>query len=191
MTVVRTRENVFTGFADMYYGNAGLALPDENAVARGGAWPAGWSSVGLTEDGMEFEVSKDTEDIQVEEILTPVRVAFTGVGVIARFSAAEDTVEMMQLAFGFGTIATTAAASGQIGKKRLTLNETLKEYSFGFEGDVPGGHWRRALLPNCISVGTVGTSYRKNGKRLYPVEIRAICEPSDIIIDTKTADALA
>lgn len=190
MAPTRTRGNVFTGYGDLYYGSAtdSPAMPAET-VARGGGWPVAWTGFGFTEDGMEYEISKDVEDQNVEEMLTPASVALTGAQILLRFTLAEDVLANMIVAAGIGTLTTTAPGVGQIGKTTLTLGESLKQYAFGFESDNPEGHWRRGIVPLVISTGSVGVPYRRNNKRIYPVEFRAICELDDIVIVNKTANA--
>lgn len=189
MAVTRDRTKVIRGFADIYVGDVGSALPADS-VALGGAWPAGWDGIGFTEDGLEIEVGTDTDDITVEEQLTPVDIAVTGKSVMVRFSLAEDVVENMLIAYGGGTLSTQAAGSGVVGKKTLTLGADLDRYALAFEAENSFGFFRRVLIPEVVSSGSVGTSYRKNEKRLYPVEFRAICDPTDIDIVEKTENAL-
>lgn len=187
MTITRDNTKVMKGYADIYVGPVGTALPADT-VALHGTWPGGWTGIGFTEDGLEIEKSVDTDDITVEEQMTPVDVAVTGIGVAVRFTLTEDTVANMKIAYGGGTIATQApGASPLIGKSTLTLGEALDEYALAFEAENSFGFFRRILIPKVISVGSVGTPYRKNEKRLYPVEFRAICDPSTIQIIEKTA----
>lgn len=189
MAVTRDSTKVIRGYADIYYGPVGTALPADT-VALGGTWPVGWTGVGFTDEGLEIEKSVDTDDITVEEQLTPVDVAVTGVGVAVRFTLAEDSVANMKVAYGGASIATQAAASGVIGKSTLTFNDTLDQYALAFEAKNALGLFRRVLIPKVISIGSVATSYRRADKRVYPVEFRAICDPKTIQIVEQTAIAL-
>lgn len=193
MAVTRDPDKVLEGIANIYFGDKDEALPDENAVDYGGDWTESgslsWEGVGYTEDGVEVEKSTDTEDVKPSETITPINVLVTGAGVAIRFVCMEHTLEMMKLAYGGGSIATTAAGAGQIGKRVLTLSPTLDSFALGFEVLNEHGFFTRMHVPHVKSVATVGTGYALNKIRMFPVEFRALCEIDDITFVEKTAVA--
>lgn len=189
MAVTRDADKVLEGIANIYFGEKDVAMPDEETVAYGGDWGVDWTGVGYTEDGVELEKSTDTDDVKPSETITPINVLVTGAGVTVRFVVMEHTLEMMKLAYGGGTITTTAAGVGQIGKRVLRLASRLESFGLGFEVENHLGHWTRMYVPHVKSIATVGTGFALNKIRMLPVEFRALCEIDDIIITEKTANA--
>lgn len=193
-----TRQKVLVGQARMFLQKllptSAPALPLDT-VALNGAWPATgtniWVPVGATQEGLNFRFQRSTQDITVEEQLTPVAVNTTGLDISMDMVLSEDSLETMVTAYGGGTITTTAASSGQIGKKTLVIGSDLDQYAFGFETQDSAGFFRRVLVPAVVSVGQAETLYRRAADaRRYAVSLRVLCAPEEIIILEKTADAL-
>lgn len=193
-----TRQKVLVGQARMFLQKllptSVPALPADT-VALNGAWPSTgtniWVPVGATQEGLNFRFQRSTQDITVEEQLTPVAVNTTGLDISMDMVLSEDSLETMVTAYGGGSIVTTAAASGQIGKKALTIGSDLDQYAVGFETQDSAGFFRRVLVPTVVSVGQAETLYRRAADaRRYAVSLRVLCAPEEIIVLEKTADAL-
>ena len=185
-TPAYTRQKVLVGQARMFLQKllptTVAALPADT-VALNGAWPATgtniWVPVGATQEGLNFRFQRSTQDITVEEQLTPVAVNTTGLDISMDMVLSEDTLETMVTAYGGGSIVTTAAASGQIGKKALTIGSDLDQYAFGFETQDSAGFFRRVLVPTVVSVGQAETLYRRAADaRRYAVSLRVLCAPA-------------
>jgi hypothetical protein len=182
MAVTRTAGNVFYGFADIWVAPSGTAAPTSTTVLQDPA-AAGYTSIGFTGEGVELEISKDLQDITVEEQLTPVDTVITALQALVRLQLAEDVIANRALAYGIGTTVTTAQSAGvQVGKKTLTLGETLVKKALLVDVANPLGFTTRMHIPIVAPVGSVQTSYRRAEKRVYPVEFRALCAPSAITI---------
>lgn len=180
---------VIVGYATMYTAPKNTAAPLDT-LAESAPWLSPWVSPGATEEGVSFAVGTDTGDIRIEEQATPVLVLVTAKNVRVLVTLSEDTVENMKLAYGGGTIVTTAAGTGQPGKKTLTLSNSLDQLAVGFESINSFGFWRRVYVPSVLSVADVTTAYRRAANnRAYNVELRAVCDPSEIKIVDKTAAA--
>lgn len=188
MPVTRTLSNVKWGYADTWHAAADTVEPASAATLSEPA--TGWTGVGYTSEGVTMEVGKDTEMVRVEESLTPAGIVVTGSDVKITFEIAEDTLEARQLAYGLGTISTTAAATGQIGKKTLTLDDSLDVIALCFIADNAQGFRDRVYIPRMMSSGAVGTAYQRAAKRVFPVEFTAICELAAIKIVKQTAAAV-
>lgn len=191
MAITRDADKVMHGIANIYFGAKDEALPDEDTVGYGGDWGSGWDGVGYTEDGVEIESSVDADDIKPSETKTPIDVLVTGSSFVVRFVVMEHTLEMMKLAFGGGTITTTAAGASNIGKSVLTLSNTLDSYALGFEVENDLGFWDRLYIPHVKSVATVSTPFALDKVRMFPVEFRGLCDPTEIEYIRKTANATA
>jgi len=188
------RTTVMVGVAAVYVGaysaTTPLALPTDT-VALGGAWPVGWTAIGATEEGVTLAVARETEDIAIEEQMTPVDVTTSSMDVRVEVSLSEDTLETMKLAYGGGTITTTAAGVGTIGKKELVIASDLDKLTLGFECKNSYGFFRRMLIPLSLSIADVETAYRRAANaRRYKTSFRTLVKPEDIIIREKTANAL-
>lgn len=192
-----TRTNVLVGQARMFLQKlsetSAPALPLDS-VALNGAWPSDpdntWTPVGATEEGLNFRFQRTTEDITVEEQLTPVSVNTTGLDISADMVLSEDTVDTMLVAYGGGEIVVTAPGVGQVGKSELTIGSDLDHYAFGFEAMNATGRPRRVLIPDVVSVGQAETMYRRAAAaRRYAVSFRVLCAPEEIEIVEITADA--
>lgn len=186
MPAVRTASNVSWGFGDIYLAAKNTVEPASAATL---AEPTtGWTSVGYTSEGLMMEVSKDVEDIRVEETLTSVGQVLTSVEVSFTFEFAEDVIENRLAAYGFGTLTTTASGAGQIGKKTLVLGETLEEKAICIvASNRATGFKDRIYVPIVQTGGSVGTAYKRSEKRVYPVEFKAQCDPSLIRIVQQTS----
>lgn len=181
---------VLIGTAILYTAPANTT-PPADTVADGTTWTAPWTYVGATEEGVSLAVGTDTGDIRVEEQSTPVLIVVNSKNVRILAALSEDTIENMKLAYGGGTLTTTAAATGVPGTKKLALSNSVSVLAAGFEGVNAFGFYRRVYIPQVLSVADITTAYRRStNNRSYAIELRAICDPSLITITDKTAAAL-
>lgn len=191
--------NVTVGEGRLFTAPSGTAYPADDAPVNQGVggvlldWtaPAGWVAAGATQEGLTLGVVQNTNDIPIEEQSTPARVTITTTEISVSTVLSEDTLETLKLAYGGGTITTTAAATGVIGKKQLVLAEGVTELALGFDGFNKQGFFRRVKLPRVLSVANVQTAYRRAADaRRYGVTFRCIAPPSQVTIYDKTAAAL-
>lgn len=196
-TPTYNRKRVMSGMAALYlapYNETTPAVLPADTVALGGTWPTTpqpWTAIGATSEGVSMVFRRSTNNLTVEEQLTPVAVETTEVE--CRFEAmlAEDTFATMRLAFGGGAIVTTAAASGVIGKQTLTISSDLDHFALGMECKNSYGFFRRILVPEIVSVADVeATNRRSAGLRLYKVSFVSLVAPETMTFLEKTADAL-
>lgn len=192
-----TRQNVLVGqargFMQKLVVGSVPALPADT-VALGGAWPSAganiWVPIGGTSEGLNFRFQRSTQDVNIEEQVTPVQVNTTGLDMSIEMILSEDTLETMVKAYGGGEIVTVAAGVGSIGKKTLTIGTDLDQYAFGFETQNEFGFFRRVMIPTVVSVGQAETLYRRaQDARRYAVSLRALCAPEEVDVVDKTADA--
>jgi hypothetical protein len=188
---------VMTGMAAIYlapFSEASPAALPAESVALGGAWPSSpqpWTAVGASEQGASVIFRRSTQNLMIEEQLTPILVETTEVEFRVEITLAEDTLETMRTAMGGGTVTTTAAASGQIGKKTLVLANDLTHFALGLESKNSHGFFRRMLVPNIVSIADVETSYRRAANlRLYKISLWCLSPIQNVTIVDKTANAL-
>lgn len=191
------RTEVRVGLAQVYlapYDATTPAVLPADTVALGGAWPSTpqvWTPIGATEEGVKFVFSRQTENVRIEEQMTPVDTPTTEVTIRIECVFAEDKFEAIRYAAGGGTITTQAAASGVIGKKTLVFASDLSHYALGLETKNKQGFFRRMLIPDVVSVADISAEYRRaSTKRMYAAAFNTLVKPEDITFLEKTANAL-
>lgn len=192
--------NVVAGYAVAFTAPVGTAFPAQDIPANQGVggvltdWSAPWVNIGATQEGVTFGVVENSNDIPIEEQSTPALVTITSMDISVAVVLSEDTLETLKLAYGGGTITTTAAATGQIGKKVLALADPssgVSQLALGFDAPNKQGFYRRVQIPRVLAVANVQTAYRRAAdSRRYAVTFRAISPPNQISVIDKTAAAL-
>lgn len=91
--------NVTTGPGTLYYAPLGTTEP----TTRVAAWPAGWVAVGYTAEGHSFSSSLSIDDVEVAELLDPVRRVTTKRDTKVAFAMAEVTLAHLKLLLNGGT----------------------------------------------------------------------------------------
>lgn len=190
----RTKSNVVWGIVNGWTAAADTVTPfDEEVDIDDPA--SGWTGLGYTAEGFSRAYSRETAEARVEEELNPVGEDVTSVTYAISLMLAEHTLENEALAMG-GTVATTAAASGTIGYKTLTLDDTLENVALVLvmDGNVKNGSARfknMIYIPSVVATGDVETEFRRSpeNKRVIPVTFKATCELSDIKTYSQTAVA--
>jgi hypothetical protein len=99
--------NIKVGPGTLYAAPLGTAEP----VSVTGAWPAGWTALGYTDAGSEFDFGPTTSPISVEEELWEIRQAITGYTGTMTFVLAEVTRQNLALVLNAGIGASTIASS--------------------------------------------------------------------------------
>lgn len=173
-------------------GTAGVA----DTVNMGTSWavsvPA-WVPQGATQSGISPVWTPATQDFDVDESTIPAAVVLTSADLTVSIVLAEDTMANIRTAFGVGSIATQAAGASLVGRNAFTPSIILNQYALGVEmainnnGGVP--HWRRWVIPQVVSVGTVSPVYSRTGQRFYACQFRAIGLVSNFSMIDKTAES--
>lgn len=186
------KDNVNVGLASMYvqpYNKAVPATLPADTVNLGIAWTGPWTSLGATDNGLEFAFNRKTTDVMIEEQIVPVDTQTQSLLFQMNVTLAEDTLQTMKLAYGGGTITDVAATATTPGIRTLTIATDLDAFAFGFEVKNESGFWRRYLVPKVKSVANVKTSFvRAKDKRMYAVTFQSLVRPEDVIVREKTAD---
>lgn len=196
-TPIYQRKRIMAGQVQVYlapYDEVAPAVLPADTVALAGAWPATpqpWTPIGATSEGVSCLFRRSTQNLMIEEQMTPVAVETTEVECNVEAVLAEDTFETIRVAYGGGTIVTTAAGVGVIGKKELTLSSDLQHFALGLEGKNTYGFFRRILVPDVVSIADVEQVNRRAASlRLYKVSFRSLIPLEDFKYVEKTANAL-
>ncbi|WP_190824682.1 phage tail tube protein [Saccharopolyspora pogona] len=185
---------VLTGLAAVYLAPYNPTTPPSlpaETVDLGTAWTTPWVPIGATMEGVSFNYSRDTDQIVIEEQMTPVDERTKSLTFTVDVDLAQDTLQTMKWAYGGGTITTTAAATGVPGTSTLVIADEMDDLVLGLEGQNDKGFWRRILIPRVKSVADVKTTYRRsNSPRTYAISLRSLVAPSQVTIKNMDAEAL-
>jgi len=195
-TPIYERKRIMSGMVQVYlapYNETSPAALPADTVELAGTWPASpqpWTPIGATQEGVSLLFRRSTQNLTIEEQLTPVAVETTEVECMVEAVLAQDTFETMRVSFGGGAITTTAPGVGQIGKKELVISSDLEHFALGLEGKNTYGFFRRVLIPEIVSVADVEQVNRRAASlRLYKVSFRSLVKPEDMVFKEKTAAA--
>lgn len=178
-----TAGNVIVGFANFFVAPLGSAAPAPTK-ALGAVWPTGWAQVGATLEGVTVGWDPKTQDINVEEQMTPLMVLADTLDFTMSLTLSEDTVTNMLTAYGSGAIAYTATTTTLPGYSVLTLSNNINQVMVGLEAMAPStGAARLIVVPIAVMAAKVDTVYRRaKAQRSYMVTARALCPVSSILI---------
>lgn len=180
---------LFVGGVALYTSPANTPMV-EDSLATGALWPDPWVSSGATQEGVQINSEPDLTRHRIDEQPTPAWVSVNARNFVLATVLVEDELETLKLALGSGTITTTAAGTGQIGKKTYIFSSDLTPLAVGFEGRNHYGFWRRAYVPRVASVGSLEVPHRRaESPRAYPVSLEAMCRFEDMSVVDMTAEA--
>lgn len=186
-----TLQNIVVGQAMVYTAPAPLRVPEPrvlDTLAQGTLWTGNWVYIGATSAGATIADSKSNVNLTIEEQANPADVITDTQQFLISCLLSEETAANMKLAFGAGSITTTAPGTTQVGKTTLTLSDTMDYLSAGFETINAFGFWTRAYVPLVKSTAKLSIAYRRaKSQRLWNLELTAICPTSSIVIDEMTA----
>lgn len=152
------------GPGTLYVAALGTAEP----TSISGAWPAGWSQLGYTDTGSQFDYAPTVQPIEVEEEYFPTDYATTGITASMTFALAEQTANNLLIALNAGVSADRAAATtGSITDgtwvEPPAIN-TEKRVMLGWDSldaTQAGEAFGRIVARKCFQVGTLSLIRRK------------------------------
>lgn len=159
-----------TGPGKIYFAPIGSDLPA--MTVTGGvftdAWPVAWLEAGPTDSGIETGHSTDTDTIEVEESLYPVRVETTGKSDTVSFALVNDNPRTLKLALNGGTVVVTGTAGTTLTKYSPPLIGAETRVMIGWEAN---DSKTRVLFYQCFQQGSVSPARRKGANKVvYEME---------------------
>lgn len=157
--MARDALEVLVGTGTLYVAPQGEAFPANPATT-----PAGnWEDIGYSEEGWTFAVDRTFEDIIVAEEVDPLRVLKTAQSISMRGTAAQASLENLQLAFGGGAIADDTPA---VGYRTYTppASDVFVERSVFLRALAPPGdatEFRDIQCPRVVATGAVEVAHAK------------------------------
>jgi hypothetical protein len=150
----------------IHVASAGTAAPSDIATP----WAAGWVDLGYANnDGVKFTDAKTTERIDVWQLFYPARHIVTARDTKASFVLRQWSKDTVKLAFGGGTITTTAGPPAHY----LYLPPdpgSLDERAIGIEW-IDGTKVYRLVLPRVLVTESVETNLVKTGAADLPITV--------------------
>ncbi len=137
--------NVATGPGTLYYAPLGTTEP----ATRVATWPEGWVPVGYTAEGHTFSTSLSVDNVEVAELLEPVRRVTTSRDSRVAFAMAEATLAHLKLLLNGGTVTPDSAVLADAAT--TSASPTLTSASAGFTTAVDVG---KTITGVGIPVGT-------------------------------------
>lgn len=139
-------------------------------IAPGGTAPAmslssPYTEVGYTEDGVTFEYSVDMADIDVEEETFSLDRVATKEVIAVTCNMAESSLANLNNAIAGSVLVGNMLTIGDGVNKKLNLK---------IQGTDPDGYLLTIELPRVTATGTVGFSYKKSEKTIFPVTFQAL-----------------
>lgn len=140
---------------------AALGTPEPTSATA--ALDAAYREIGYTEEGNTFTYSVDTEDIEVDEELDPVRIVVTGRSGSVAFAMAESTRRNLALALNAGAAAANdgTAFEPPTPGTELRVSVVLDTAS--------GARW---LFRQCFQSGEIEMRRQKGSKTTIGAEFR-------------------
>ena len=123
------------------------------------------TELGYTEDGVDFEYTADTNDIEVEEETFPIDRVIIKETVQITCNMAEASLYNMDVAMAGSLL------SGSILKLGAGTNKKLELILTGVN---PDGFYREITIPVATATGAVGMPYKKDEKTVVPVTFQAL-----------------
>jgi hypothetical protein len=173
--------NLIKTGAIIYYAPEGEAEPDETSIDAGVAWGGNWARVGYTKAPLASLYEFEEFDIEVEELLGPVKRRKTKENITLETVLAELEADYWSLVAD-GTVVDTAAGGSQKAFESLEIGDvairTVRHW--GFEGqyvDSAGATQPiRVFLPRATSNinGAMEFSKRTDDYSGIPIQIKGL-----------------
>lgn len=172
--------NVKVGPGTLYAAPLGTAEP----LSITGAWPSGWTALGFTDQGSEFDIAPATAALEVEEEFWPLRQVITAYSGKIMFVLAETTRQNFGLVLNAG-IGSSLIASTQVPPTPMSdstlyqqppIAGTEVRVMLGWDSLIEGASsgtdpFGRLIIRQALQTGTVKRLARKgNNKSTYAAE---------------------
>lgn len=126
--------DIITTPCKILYSAVGATLPADT-VAAGGAWPAGWTTLGYTLEPLSVDFTREMVEADIQESLTVIKRGAKKENLALETVLAEINLAELALVWS-GTMSQTAAGAGQPAKDELIAGDdvSVTERQWGFEG---------------------------------------------------------
>lgn len=151
------------------------------------AWGAGWIDLGYAdEDGITFSNDQTTEDIMAWQSFNAVRTVITERNTTVAFNLEQWNETTVPLAFGGGSITTTAGPPIHYRYDPPTAG-VVDERSLGVEW-VDGSKIYRLIVPRGVVSESVETNLTKSTAGLLPITFKVLGTDGSVPFYLRTND---
>lgn len=194
--------NILKSGAITWLATKGTAFPNPDSIGAGVDWGGSWARIGYTKEPTKLAYEAEYQEANVEEFLAKIRDTKVSEKATIETVLAELTGDYLKLGT-HGTLTTTAASVGHVGKEALVIGNTAKvtEYTLGFEGiyytdsglalPVRFGFYICSLTLN----GELEFSKRSDDYTGVPLQAKASADPANsgrlVYFERVTAPALS
>jgi len=162
---------LLTGVGTIYIAPSGSTMPVLTAAPT-----APWVSCGETDDGVKVRKTQNIETFSSDQRTGKKKVIRTEEGMEVEANLQEGTLENLVTMVN-GTVVTTAAGAGVIGKKALKMHAgaEVTEYALLFRGKSPYGNFPgQYYVPRGFMDDDVEQEYKKDEVTLIPLKFIAL-----------------
>ena len=161
---------------------ASLETLPADTVAFGTAWGDDWDDVGYTQEGLALSIETEFDEIFVDQVEDAMRRVISSRTIMVSTNLAENTLENMVRAVGYGSLSTVAPGSGTRGHDDFTITsgQQSANYSFGFDVlDDKSTEAVRAIIYNGRITSNVSSTYGLTDDiAKLPIEVTAEPDPT-------------
>lgn len=163
-----TATNLIMGAGELYAAPFGTTEPVGPTTAPG----AGWRNVGGTTDGVTINISQETTELEVDQVVDVVDRRITRRELTIETNLAEATLENLAL------VLNSPAPTEETGVTTFEpVNDSsvfIPNYSaLLFDGFAPGGKRRRVTARRCLSTEGTEVAYTKDEQTVFSVTFAA------------------
>jgi hypothetical protein len=160
------------GAGYLYYANLGTGLP-ANTVAGSvftDAWPGGFSLLGVTKEGHEFDYELSVDQIEAAEYLDPLQYVTTGRTSGMKFELQQIHATNMRRVLNGGTITTSGAGATLLSTYTPPVPGTEIRCIIGWEAT---DNTERLIMEQAFQIGALAVNRKKGADNAtLPVEFR-------------------
>jgi hypothetical protein len=171
MTGTITAYDLLVGVGTLYVAAAGTAMPALTATPSGS-----WRALGETDGGVKVTKTQNMEAFSSDQRTGNVKAVRTEEGLTVETSLLESTLENLADVIN-GTVTTTPAGTGVIGKKSSTMYKggTVSEFALLFRGSSAYGAFpAQFYVPRGFFNDDVEMEFLKDDKTVIPVKFEAL-----------------
>lgn len=167
-----TGPNLVQGPAVLYVGDFEATEPADSAVNSAPSSSA-FTDVGGTDEGLTLAIGREFSELSVDQILYIIATQPTKVDPQIKTNLAEATLANLAIALNGGTVTTSGSYRTYDFANASDANFQPTYKCLIVDGWAPGAAKRRRIIARkCLSIESVESAFKKDGKFMYPVTFR-------------------
>lgn len=166
-----TPDNLVQGPAVIYIGAYQATEPADSAVGTAPSSGA-WTNLGGTDEGLTLSIGREFSELTIDQVLLVMATQPTKVDPQLKTNLAEATLANLERVMNGGTVVTSSGWSSY--DPDITEGNFQPTYrALIVDGWAPGAAKRRRIIARRIlSIESIESAYKKDGKFMFPVTWR-------------------